>query len=100
MNTNIIPIGTAVAPRCGVGQETANELISHGGGEWLWYVDEKTLAQRLSLSERQLRVLRARRLIPFARMGRAIRYRVQDVQQAIERNLTIRARGADQGGAA
>lgn len=53
-------------------------------------ITEKELAAMLSVSWRHVQNLRNRRLIPHVRLGRVVRYRVQDVEKALER-LTIRA---------
>ena len=53
-------------------------------------IKEKELAAMLSVSWRHVQNLRKMRLIPHVRLGRVVRYRVQDVEKALER-LTIRA---------
>jgi hypothetical protein len=54
-------------------------------------VNERTMSEACALSSRALMRLRARRLIPFVKLGGAIRYSPAAVQQALEK-LTVRAR--------
>jgi len=63
-------------------------------------VTEEDLAFSLNVSERHLRELRARRLIPFIKLGRVVRYRMADVERALTDHLTLNARFTDKGGAA
>lgn len=50
---------------------------------------EKEQAALLSISWRGLQEFRKKRLVPFVRIGRLVRYRPSDVEKAIER-LTIK----------
>jgi hypothetical protein len=52
---------------------------------------EKQQAAQLQCSLRQLVALRNRRLIPFIRLGKSIRYDPAAVQRALEK-LTVRER--------
>jgi excisionase family DNA binding protein len=52
---------------------------------------EETVADMLGISSRHLRALRSQRLIPFIRLGRAIRLDPQAVARAVER-LTVEVR--------
>lgn len=50
---------------------------------------EKEQAALLSISWRGLQEFRKKRLVPFVRIGRLVRYRPTEVERALER-LTIR----------
>jgi hypothetical protein len=50
---------------------------------------EKQQAARLRICERHLINLRAKRLIPYIKLGRSVRYDPEAVQRAIQ-NLSIR----------
>jgi excisionase family DNA binding protein len=52
---------------------------------------EDDVAGLLNVSLRHVRNLRARRLIPFVRLGRSIRFPVHSVQDALKK-LTVEAR--------
>jgi excisionase family DNA binding protein len=49
------------------------------------WVRKPTLAKYLSLSVRSIDNLIARKAIPFARFGRSVRFRIPDVDRALER---------------
>lgn len=49
------------------------------------WVRKPTLAKHLSLSLRSIDNLVARKAIPFARFGRSIRFRIADVDRALEK---------------
>lgn len=53
-------------------------------------MNEKEMAQLLSISWRALQEYRKRRLIPYVKLGRRVLYRRSDVERALDR-LTIRA---------
>ena len=53
-------------------------------------MNEKEMAQLLSISWRALQEYRKRRLIPYVKLGRRVLYRWSDVERALDR-LTIRA---------
>jgi excisionase family DNA binding protein len=53
---------------------------------------EEQLAGILRVTDRHIRNLRSRNLIPFVRLGRTIRYDPDHVQAVIEKNLTVRER--------
>lgn len=52
---------------------------------------EETVAERLGISPRHLRELRAQRMIPYVRLGRSIRLDPEAVAQAVER-MTVQVR--------
>jgi hypothetical protein len=52
-------------------------------------LNEKQQAKELNISYRHIIALRQRRLIPFIRLGRAIRYDPSQVARAIQK-LTVR----------
>lgn len=49
----------------------------------------KETAKHLKVSERTLRNYVARRLIPFYRIGRSLRFNTAEIDQYIERNCKI-----------
>ncbi len=53
-------------------------------------LNEKEMAQLLSISWRGLQEYRKRRLIPCVKLGRRVLYRPADVERALDR-LTIKA---------
>jgi excisionase family DNA binding protein len=57
-----------------------SEFVSNVG-----WVRKSALARHLSLSLRSIDNLVARKAIPFARFGRSIRFRIADVDRALER---------------
>ena len=54
-------------------------------------ITEKAQAELLGCSLRHLINLRNRRLVPFVRLGRLVRYHPDHVQKALEK-LTVRER--------
>jgi excisionase family DNA binding protein len=64
-----------------------SEFISHVG-----WVCKPVIAEHLSLSLRSVDNLIARKAIPFARFGRSIRFRIADVDRALERFVRREAR--------
>jgi excisionase family DNA binding protein len=54
-------------------------------------VDETSMIVALNISRRHLAELRARRLIPFVKLGRSVRFNPTAVAAAIEQ-LTVRPR--------
>ena len=54
-------------------------------------ITEKAQAELLGCSLRHLINLRNRRLVPFVRLGKLVRYNPDNVQKAVEK-LTIRER--------
>ena len=56
-----------------------SECVPHVG-----WVRKPELAKHLSLSLRSIDNLVARKAIPFARFGRSIRFRIADVDRALE----------------
>jgi len=54
-------------------------------------LDETAVCEMLNLSPRHLRGLRERRLIPFVKLGRLVRFNPKSLLPAIDK-LTIRAR--------
>jgi hypothetical protein len=61
-------------------------------------VTEQQLANILSVSARHIRVLRTRKLIPWIRLGRSVRFYIPDVETAIRQSLTVHARVIAKGG--
>ena len=60
--------------------ENSSESVQRVG-----WVPKDTIAKHLSISVRSVDNLVARRAIPFARFGRSIRFRIADVDRALER---------------
>lgn len=55
------------------------------------FMDASELASYLNISLRCVRTMQQRRLIPHVKLGRCVRFRLRDVEKALER-LTVRAR--------
>lgn len=60
--------------------ENNSEFVNNAG-----WVRKRDLAQYLSLSLRSVDNLIARKAIPFVRLGRSVRFRIADVDRALER---------------
>jgi excisionase family DNA binding protein len=60
--------------------EKNSEFVSNVG-----WVRKKDIARHLSLSVRSIDNLIARKAIPFCRLGASVRFRVADVDRALER---------------
>jgi len=56
------------------------------------WVRKPAIARHLSLSVRSVDNLVARKAIPFARFGRSIRFRIPDVDRALQRFVRREAR--------
>jgi excisionase family DNA binding protein len=59
---------------------------------YLGWIRKPDLAKHLSLSLRSIDNLVAQKKIPFARFGRSIRFRITDVDRALERFVRKEAR--------
>ena len=62
------------------------------------FITEKDLLRMLKCSPRHLLNLRQRRLLPYTRLGRSIRYDVDDIERALKK-LTVREHGFVDGAA-
>ena len=66
--------------------EAASSLAAHNSElASIGWVPKPTIARHLSLSVRSIDNLVARKKIPFARFGRSIRFRIADVDRALEK---------------
>jgi len=52
---------------------------------YIGWVCKPVIAEHLSMSVRSIDNLMARKVIPFARVGRSVRFRIADVDRAMER---------------
>jgi excisionase family DNA binding protein len=69
-------------------KEKAASSLAANNSEFLrgvGWVRKPTLAQHLAISVRSIDNLIARRAIPFARFGRSVRFRIADVDRALEK---------------
>ena len=87
-----IPVGTRLATQ-GQPHQTLTVLLSgkakvscHAHGSYL------ELAPILGISPRLVHTLTRAKLIPSIRLGRCVRFNLDQVMAAIDRDLTIRAR--------
>jgi excisionase family DNA binding protein len=55
------------------------------------FMDASELASFLGVSLRTVRTMQQRRLIPFVKIGRSVRFRLSQVEKALEK-LTIQPR--------
>ncbi len=60
--------------------QSTKEFVNNVG-----WVRKRDLARHLSLSLRTIDNLIARKAIPFVRLGRSVRFRIVDVDRALER---------------
>ncbi len=60
--------------------EKTSEFVNNVG-----WVKKSDLAKHLSLSVRSIDNLIARRAVPFVRLGRSVRFKISDVDRALER---------------
>ena len=56
------------------------------------YVTEKDLVRMLKVSPRFVLSLRRRRLIPFCKLGRSVRFPLEEVESALKK-LTVKELG-------
>ncbi len=68
-------------------KEAASSLAAHNSEfvPGIGWVPKPAVAKHLSLSIRSIDNLVARKAIPFARFGRSIRFRIADVDRALEK---------------
>ena len=76
-----------------VANQTVRSLAANSGFvTHVRWVRKPDLAKHLSLSLRSIDNLIAQKKIPFARFGRSIRFRITDVDRALERFVRREAR--------